>query len=352
MDPQTARDRLADDVQHQFNEMVESGQINSEKLPPRPGQKPEEPAPIPTESDPTPQEKAPSAKVEPLLAEKYKSVPDLEQGYTHLLTQTGVISQENAQLREQLAATQATPVAMPATQLPGGSPGADPRVDPLNRSSIDWKANGAVMKFSESTGLDPSIGADLASSIYDSVVQGATAAATRAAQDAVAPIHSQNQADAYMHQKHPEAFKFTQELQTYLGTADPTVKATFKNLVDANNFSGASEYLWFAYKQSSGKTVQSQLLAQAKETEPSREQAKAQAGVSSSSPGTPIHESTAQSEVPTNEEIAILAQRAMKGDIHDQKAYREATTGRMLKNDPNFQKMLQRHEREFGLSRG
>ena len=353
MSEHDGRKRLRAEVAQQFDDLVDGGKIAGNKLPAQEGLElatPVEEATPPTEQA-TPAEKPAKqpAKAEPQYAGKYKSVPELESGYEHLLKQSGIMSTENAQYREQLASMTATPPNTQATQTPGGSPGMEQRVDPSAKSPV-WNTNAAVMKFSESTGLDPSVAGDLAASIYDQAVASVQQSAMQAAQDAVAPIYAQTAADNYMQQNHPEAFKFTDELKTYLETANPQVKATFKNLADAKNFAGASEYAWLSYRQNAGDTAQSQVLAQAKESATEQAQAQANAGVAATSPGTPVHAESQKPDAPTNEEVTELAKRARTGDIHDQKRYREATVGRMLGNDPAFQKMVEKHNREFGLA--
>ena len=344
------RERLAAEITRDFNQMVESGQINAEPLPVRESDTPAtEPQPAPTEPKVADKQEAQPAKDEPLLAGKYKDVDALVQGYNNLLGQSTKISTENQTYREQLnSMIRGRPEGMDAnTHIPGGSPGADPRIDPLGRTP-DWKTNAAVMKFSENTGLDPDVPAALAASIYDSVTQDIQRISAEAAQKALAPIYAQSQAEMYIQQKHPEASKLAPEIKLFLETADPVVQGTFKNLVDANNYAGAGDYAYLAFRQASGGQAQSDLQAQAKTTEHEQAQAKANAGLAPSSPGTPIHDNTTKDDAPSNEAILKLAERARNGDIHDQKAYRDATVGRMLKGDPNFQKMLARHNAEMG----
>lgn len=348
--PDPTRERLAAEITRDFNDMVDSGQINAEKLPSNEPAANPEPQPAPTAPKVANKQEAQPAKDEPLLAGKYKDVDALVAGYNNLLGQSTKISNENQTYREQLEfVTRGRPEGMDAaTHIPGGSPGAAPRIDPSTRT-LDWKANEAVMKFSENTGLDPSIPAALAASIYDSVTQNIQSISAAAAQNAMAPFYAQSQAETYIQQKHPDANKLAPEIKLFLETADGVVQGTFKNLVDANNYAGAGDYAYLAYMESNGR-AQSDLKAQAKTTEHEQAQAKANAGLAPSSPGTPIHDNTTVDDAPSNENIQMLAARARNGDIHDQKAYRDATVGRLLKNDPNFQAMLKRHNREMGVA--
>jgi hypothetical protein len=272
-------------------------------------------------------------------------VGELERGYSNLLAQTNTISGENKQYREQLASLttrQAYNEQVP--HVPGGSPGAEPRVDPTARATL--KDSGAVMKFAEKTGLDVSDVADFAQSIYDPIVE----IAQQAAQDAVAPIYANAEADAYMHKEHPDASKFTPELMAYHDTAPEKVKSIFANMTKAGERAGALEYLYLKYRHDMGNEAQGRIAANAEVTEEQRVQARADAGVSSSSPGTPIHAGTKSSDEPAIDDVLQLAANARSGDIHDQKAYRDATVGRMLQSDPNFVKMIKRFDAERGAS--
>jgi hypothetical protein len=222
------------DVVRQYNEGVEDGRVSGEKLPGGPTEE----APAPPTAPPPVEENAAEPKAkgeEPLLAGKYKSAEELAKGYQNLLTQATRMSQENATYREQLEAVQSRrPVTegQDSAYVQGGSPGSEPRVNPLGRTP-DWQASGAVRKFSESTGVEPSVVGELAADIYNSVVHEAQ----RAAQAAVAPIYAQSKADAYIQQKHPDVVKFTPEVRVFLDTTDDSVvKETFKNLVEANNY--------------------------------------------------------------------------------------------------------------------
>lgn len=338
-------DAFKQDVIRQYNQGVEDGNVSGEKLP---GGPPEE-APAPPTTPPPVEEKVaePKAKEqEPLLAGKYKTPEDLAQGYQHLLTQATTMSQENAAYREQLEAIQnRRPVAegQDSAYVQGGSPGSEPRVNPVGRTP-DWRDSGAVKKFSETTGAEPEVVAGLLSDVYNSVV----AEAQRAAQEAVAPIYAQNKADAYINQKHPEAPKFTKEVEAYLETADPVVKTTFSKMVEAKEFAGAMDYAWLSYKDATGRSVENQLKAESEEAAAETEDAKRHAGVKPSSPGTPSKQGAEDADEPDPKELEALLKRAQSGDIHDQKAYRDATVGKMLAKDPAFQAMMKRHNQEVG----
>jgi hypothetical protein len=333
-----------------YNALVADKEMSNDPLP-TPG---EAPAP-PTKPTETAEKVAgPKAKTEePRLAGKYETVEELEKGYNHLLTQATKMSGENQSYREQLEAIQSRrPVTegQDSTFVQGGSPGAEPRVNPAARTP-DWSASGAVKKFSETSGVEPSVAEGFAADIYASVVQVAQQEAQRAAQEAVAPIYAQSRADAYMQQNYPDAVKLAPEISLFLETTDnPVTKETFKNLADAKNIAGAMEYATLAYKNAMGADIEKRLRAESDETAAENADAKKHAGVTPSSPGTPVHAGAKQDDTFSNEDIEALAKKARTGDIHDQKRYRDATVGRMLKSDPNFQAMIKRHQKEFGLS--
>ncbi len=345
-DPQV---KIRKEFERDWNQMVDDG-----LLPGEPHVNPSEPVAVeakkegseapPTKAPAEPKESTPPAEAgeEPRkFADKYNSVAELEQGYAHLNTLAQKMAAENRQFREQ-GTGDPVPAHDPRSQ-------AAPEATPS--SVVDWSSNPAVKAFSEGTGAEPHIARDLAQGIYDSVVREAVSAAQTAAQEAVAPLYAQGEADQYMQGKYPEAFKFTPELATYMETADPVTKATFRNLVEAKNYAGASSYAWLTYKEDSGLSKQGSLKAEAKITETERADSKANAGVTASQPGTSPRDAKVADEGYTNAQILELAQKARtSGDQKDQKAYRDATIGKMLKADPQFQKMLANHNREYGLT--
>ncbi len=341
--------KIMGEFERDWNQMVDDG-----LLPGEPHVNPSEPVPIkvkvegseapPTEAPAVSKESMPPAEAgeEPRkLAGKYNDSAALEKGYVNLLKQANTMAQENRQFREHQ-------VSDPnLTQNPRSQ--AAPEATPP--SAVDWSSNPAVKAFSEGTGADPSVAEGLARGIYDSVVKDAVTAAQAAAQEAVAPLYAQGEADKYMQGKYPEAFKFTPELVSYMETADPVTKATFRNLVEAKNYAGASSYAWLTYKEDSGLSAQGTLQAEAKVTETERADAKANAGVTASLPGTSPREAKTEDEGYSTQQILELAAKARNsGDQKDATAYRDATIGRMLKADPQFQKMLANHNREYGIS--
>ena len=280
-------------------------------------------------------------------AGKYASPEAMEKGYLNAEKHLETLTRENRAFREQEARRQGqTDPSKVQTPQANTEPVATPP------APVDWLNNPAVKKFSESTGSDPSIAAELMQGAFEAAVSASVEQATKAAQEAVAPIYARGEADTYMQQNHPDAFKFTPEIAAYMETADPVVQATFRNEVAAKNYAGASKLAWLAYQQDSGLTTQRQMKAEAGESAETQAAQKADAGVTGTSPGTTPHTARRADDGPTQTEILELAAQARtSGDAKDATAYREATVGDMLKRDPAFQKMLSNHARNDGQTR-
>lgn len=335
-DPRT---NVGNEFKEDWNNLIDHGLIPG-------GEKIGDPEPTAVKEEAKPKEKpAPTPDESGKAREwagKYDSPEAMEKGYKNAEEHLVRLTKENKAFREQeaLRSTQ-TGTAQEQTPQAYTEPVATPP------APVDWMANPAVKKFSEITGTDPSAGAEMAQGIYEAAVNAAVKQATQVAQEAVAPIYARGEADAYMAEKHSEAFKFTPEIAAYMETADPVVQATFRNEVAAKNYAGASKMAWLAYREDSGLSAQTQMKAEAKESESEQQTQKADAGVTATAPGTTPHTARDVADGPTQSEILELAAQARtSGDQKDQVRYRDATIGDMLKRDPAFQNMLTQHALE------
>jgi len=269
-------------------------------------------------------------------AGKYSSPEEMEKGYKNAEKHLEQLVKENKAFREQEALRESQ-TGVPQAQTPQNY--APPEATPP--AVVDWTKHPAVQKFSESTGNDPS---EMMQGVYEAAVNAAVRQATIVANEAIAPIYARGEADAYMAEHHSEAFKFTPEIAAYIQTADPVVQATFRNEVAQKNYAGAAKMAWMAYREDSGLFKQTQMKAEAGESAAEQQTQKADAGIAGTSPGTTPHSQRARNDGPSNQQIQELADRARLGTIHDQRRYRDATIGQMLKNDPAFQRVLAHHK--------
>lgn len=341
----TVVDRLKDEINSDLKFLAGIGQVPADILP----EAPETPA-AEAEATTAPEKVEPGkTDKEPQYAGKYKTVPELEKGYAEILGYSSTLSKENKQMREQLARfTQGQPLpgTVQGPQVPGSSPGTAQGVYPPQRSHVDWRKDDAVTRLAENSGIDPTYIADFAEKIASKVIETAEEAAAARVQAQIAPFQAQAEAEAYMRTKHPEAYNFIPEIQAF-AEANQDVSETIGVLMQAGRHKQAMEYAWTQFRAAALAGAQTEMKANAKVAEAGTKTAKAAAAMPASSPGTPIH--AVNPDGPDPKLLEELKERAKKGDYDAQKAYRRLTVTNVLMQDPNFAKIVERNNQEYGL---
>jgi hypothetical protein len=96
---------------------------------------------------------------------------------------------------------------------------------------------------------------------------------------------------------------------------------------------------------------QGQAEANAQVAETRRQETRAQAGVTAAAPGTPVHAAVPSTpQAPDPAVLKEMAAAARSGDTQAQQAYRRATVGTMLSQDPEYVRVMAKHNEEYGLS--
>lgn len=268
-----------------------------------------------------------------LYANKFETAEKLEEGYYNLLNWA-------SKLNRQLNAQQPPVPEMVDNPLlgtiPGSSPGSAPRVNPGARMPVDWKSDGAVVKFADKSALPADDVAEFAQRIADSAVSNVE----QTVQNTLAPLQAQiemDAADRHMAQRYPDYVRYAPEMVLFLQTADPIVQQTFAGMMRTRQYVGASEYAWAMFKQERQSAAHGQLVAESQIAEGTRQVARANAAVSPSSPGTPIHASLSQDLGPDPQVLANLREGARAGDPQAQAALRRLTFGRLAEAQANAQ---------------
>lgn len=270
----------------------------------------------------------------PRYANKFDTAEDMEQGYYQLLN---FASELNRQLHTQQPPIMQMPENTPTPlMIPGSSPGSEPRVNPGARTPVDWKSNGAVVKFADKSAMPADDVAEFAQSIADTAISGVE----QTVQQTLAPLQAQiamDAADRHMAQRYPEYTRFAPEMVLYLQSADPTVQGTFAEMMRKSLYVGASEYLWAMFRSARQTAAHGQLVAQSQLAEGTRQTARANAAVSPSSPGTPIHAALGQDLGPDPQVLSNLREGARNGDGRAAAELRRLTFGRLAEQQANAQ---------------
>ena len=250
----------------------------------------------------------------------------MEEGYYQLLNYTAQLARQNNVAQPQVPVMQDYPAP---GMIPGSSPGAAPRVNPVARTPVDWKSNGAVVKLADKLAAQPEDLSEFAQAIADSTLQNVD----QRVQEVTGPIQVQtamDAADRYMAQQYPEYPRFAQEMALFLTAADPVVRGTFQDLMQKGAYVGAAQYAWAMFKMQTATARHGQLVAESQIAEGTRLQARANAAVSPSSPGTPIHSALQQDLGPDPNLLAALRERVKAGDPQAAIELRRQTFGRLM----------------------
>jgi hypothetical protein len=186
-----------------------------------------------------------------------------------------------------------------------------------------------VVKLADKIAAQPEDLSEFAQAIADTALQSVE----QKVQQDLAPLQAQiamDAADRHMAQRYPEYTRFGQELVTFLQTSDSVVQGTFKNLMDAGAYVGAAEYAWTMFQRQMQTAGQGRLVAESQIAEGTRQQARANAAVSPSSPGTPIHAALGRDLGPDPQMLANLRERAKAGDQYAAVQLRRETFGRLM----------------------
>ena len=322
-------DIMADKTAEMQREAVQNGQILLQPV--QQSQQPQTAVTPPAgQPGPTPEqtqgnvEQAPNTR---LYANKFETPEKMEEGYYQLLN---FASQLNRQLN---AAQPHVPEMVDTPQfpqmIPGSSPGAAPRVNPGARTPVDWKSNGAVVKLADKLAAQPEDLSEFAQAVTDHALQSVD----QRVQQELAPLQTQmamDAADRLMSQRYPEYTRFAPEMVMYLQIADPIVQGTFRDLLSRGAYVAASEYAWTMFQRQTQTLAHGQIVAESQIAEGNRQTARANAAVSPSSPGTPIHAAIGRDLGPDPQTLDNLRERARAGDQYAAIQLRRETFGRLM----------------------
>lgn len=325
------RRRIAAQAQSGYNDMVRNGGVDGQLLPeiPPDGEQASDmaPPPIVTPTPPAP-EPAVEETAPKKYAGKYDDVPNLEQGYIHLQQMTGRITDENKQLKEQIARLSGLPGSTGGSpHVPGPTPGSAPRVDPNERSVLDWMKNDAVVKLAETQGIDPM---PLAEVLHNVALEAEHRAEAKLEQR-LAPMQALTAAQTRFNALHPEALQFNAELIAYGETMPQEQKETAQALLESGRAFAMLEYVYGNFVRDRQVVAQAEIKANSKAADQERVAQRAAAGLPpSASPATPISTANAQDQAPSKAELKDLADRARAGDRQARLLLNRVTWGRLM----------------------
>ena len=290
-------------------------------------------APAP-EKEEKPAPKAPTAKesksekpAEELIFGKYKSMEEAEKGYYESVKYANSAMDELSAIKNQASATPgSTPAGGQATTAPGGSPGARERVDPSQRNlpPVDWRTNEAVVKVSEETGIP----VDQLGMLADAIRNQSAREAQEVVDARLTPMQAQADAEAYMRKTYPDAYNHLDEMSLFL-KGNPGIAQVAGSLAGVGDQRAAMEYVWTQYRANIGRNAQAKMQVNAEVAEEQRVEARAAAGLPAAT-GTSVHAALAESNGPTQEQLAALLAARKAGDQQAAILHRRATLGHLL----------------------